>query len=71
MTFCPKDIIKNIRLERVKKGFSQEVMAELIGLSQNAYSKIERGDTQLHLSRLHEIVIALNIAFKCLLKKRN
>ncbi len=54
-------IIKNIRFERLKKEYSQEVMASLLNISQNAYSKIENGKTTLTVKRLQEIALILEV----------
>jgi transcriptional regulator with XRE-family HTH domain len=44
-----------IRTLRTSKGWTQENMAELLGLSPNGYSNIERGETELTMSRLEQI----------------
>lgn len=49
----------HIRLLRQQKGYSQENMADMLGLSTTAYGDIERGKTDLTLSRLHQIATAL------------
>ncbi|MGV3559456.1 helix-turn-helix domain-containing protein [Larkinella arboricola] len=48
-----------IRLLRQQKGYSQENMADMLGLSTTAYGDIERGKTDLTLSRLQQIATAL------------
>lgn len=48
-----------IRLLRQKKGYSQENMADMLGLSTTAYGDIERGKTDLTISRLQQIATAL------------
>lgn len=50
-----------IRKVRELKGYSQEYVAELLGLSQNNYSNIETGRTKLTLNRLDDISKILNI----------
>lgn len=62
MKLNPKIILKNIRFERLRKGYSQEVMAEMLGISQNAYSKMERGKTKLSISRLQNITHILGVS---------
>lgn len=59
-----KIITENIRLERLKKGLSQDKMANLLRISQNAYSKIESGKTTLTIIRLHQIARVLEIPFE-------
>ncbi|MEZ0539709.1 helix-turn-helix domain-containing protein [Fibrella arboris] len=48
-----------IRLARLQQGLSQENMADLLGLSTTAYGDIERGKTELTLSRLAHIADVL------------
>ncbi|MGA0558920.1 helix-turn-helix domain-containing protein [Larkinella sp. VNQ87] len=48
-----------IRLLRQQKGYSQENMADMLGLSTTAYGDIERGKTDLTISRLNQIATAL------------
>ncbi|MEI7795360.1 MAG: helix-turn-helix transcriptional regulator [Methylococcaceae bacterium] len=50
MKVCEK--IKRLRQE---KGWSQEELANKLEISVNAYGSIERGDTDVNLSRLEEI----------------
>ena len=59
-----KIITENIRLERLKKGLSQEKTANLLQISQNAYSKIESGKTTLTIIRLHQIAKVLEVPFE-------
>ncbi|MCF2873937.1 MULTISPECIES: helix-turn-helix domain-containing protein [unclassified Tenacibaculum] len=59
-----KIITENIRLERLRKGISQDKMANLLQISQNAYSKIESGKTTLTIIRLHQIAKVLEISFE-------
>lgn len=54
-------IAEKIRLNRLQRGFSQENMADLLGLSTTAYGDIERGKTDLTMSRLHQIADALGL----------
>lgn len=46
---------EKIRLLRESKQWSQEEMAEKLGLSITGYAKIERGETRLNLPRLDQI----------------
>lgn len=55
-------IEEKIRLQRLQRGFSQENMADLLGLSTTAYGDIERGKTELTLSRLNQIAGVLNLS---------
>lgn len=61
---------KEIRIQRTIKGYSQEYMANRLGISQNAYSKIERDETKLTLERLYDITEILEISVYKLLPER-
>jgi len=50
-----------IKQLRELKNFTQEHMAQQLGLSTRAYSKIESGETQLTINRLNEISEILGI----------
>lgn len=55
-----KTIADKIRFQRLEKGFSQENVADMLGISTTAYGDIERGKTDLTLSRLQGIVHVLS-----------
>ena len=44
-----------IRNIRTQKGYSQEYMAQKLGMNQSSYAKLERGGTQLTVERLNQI----------------
>ncbi len=50
-----KTIADKIRLLRLERGFSQENMADSLGISTTSYGDIERGKTDITLSRLMQI----------------
>ncbi|MCC8426636.1 helix-turn-helix domain-containing protein [Mucilaginibacter sp. UR6-11] len=50
-----KTIGKNIRTFRHQQGWSQEEVANRLGISIPAFSKIETGVTDINLSRLEQI----------------
>lgn len=52
-------LYEKVRELRKAGGFNQSYMANNLGLSQKAYSKIECGETQLTLERLEEIASLL------------
>lgn len=52
---------ENIRQLRIKKGLSQEYMAEKLGISQQSYSRIEIKAVNTALSRLKEIAEILEV----------
>lgn len=54
-------MLKKIRIARLEKGFSQENMADLLGISQCAYSNLENGKTKLGLKCLKKISEFLEI----------
>jgi transcriptional regulator with XRE-family HTH domain len=49
------NVYKTIRDIRTKKGYSQEFMADKLGMNQSSYGKLERGGTQLTIERLEQI----------------
>jgi len=50
-----------IKQLRELKNFTQEYMAQQLGLTTRAYSKIETGETQLTINRLNEISKILSV----------
>ena len=60
-----------IRIERIKKGLSQENMAFMLDISQAAYSKIESEQTTMTLPRLFKIAKILDLDMNVLLEKAN
>lgn len=55
------EIHKKIKSIRSVKGISQAEMAESLNIAVNNYSKIERGVTELTLSRINEIADILGV----------
>lgn len=56
---------KNLRVERVKNGLSQEKLAEKAGLSCFTHiGKIERGEMNPTLTTIVSIMKALNVSFE-------
>jgi len=53
---------ERIRLQRLQRGLSQENMADLLSLSTTAYGDIERGKTDLTISRLSQIAHVLDVS---------
>jgi transcriptional regulator with XRE-family HTH domain len=56
-----KDVGEKIRLQRLAKKYSQEYMAFMLDISQAAYSKIERDETELTIQRIFDIGEILEI----------
>ncbi len=52
---------EKIRQIRLLKGFSQENMADMLGISTTAYGDIERNKTELTISRATEIAKVLSV----------
>jgi transcriptional regulator with XRE-family HTH domain len=52
---------EKIRKIRIEKGFSQEYVAEKLGISSPAFSNIERDKTQLTWDRIEDISKILNV----------
>ncbi|WP_428655402.1 helix-turn-helix domain-containing protein [Runella sp.] len=62
-----KTIAEKIRLFRLERGLSQENMADSLGISTTSYGDIERGKTDLSLSRFYQIAEALNVTIAVLM----
>jgi transcriptional regulator with XRE-family HTH domain len=60
-------VLENIVKYRKEKGFSHEVMANMLEIAQPTYYKIESGKTELSLRRLYQIASALEIGVDKLL----
>src|SRR5690554_6021103 len=54
-------ILEKIVIERNKKGFSYENMADELGVTVSGYRKIETGNTKLTVERLFKIASILDI----------
>lgn len=55
------NIGEKIRQARQQKGFSQENMADMLGISTTAYGDIERNKTELTIARATEIAGLLQV----------
>lgn len=49
-------VYRNIRKIRIERKFTQEYMAEQMSISQTYYSRMERGEKDITLSRLFKIL---------------
>lgn len=49
------EIADKIRKLREEHGWSQEKVAESLGITSNGYAKIERGETKINIRRLEEL----------------
>lgn len=59
-------ISKKLKLERNKKGYSQEELAFRAGINKNTIWKIETGQTSPNIVTLEKIAYALDIDFATL-----
>src|ERR1700710_800041 len=57
-----KSVGKNIRTIRHQRGWSQEDVANRLGISIPAFSKIETGVTDINLSRLEQIATIYEVS---------
>ena len=53
---------ENIRKVRELRNYTQEYMADQMGLSISGYGKIERNDSDISLSRITQIAAILNVS---------
>jgi transcriptional regulator with XRE-family HTH domain len=60
---------ENIRIQRAIKGYSQQYMAYALDISQAAYSKMERNETELSIRRIFAIAEILEISPYVLMPK--
>lgn len=47
-----KQFGRNVKAERIRKGFTQETFAELMGVNREYISKIERGTANMSLKKI-------------------
>ena len=57
----PTLVLDSIRRLRQQKGYSQEYMAFMMDMSQNNYSKLERGATPLTINKLYDVAEILEV----------
>lgn len=56
-----------IRKIRREKDFSQEYVAEQLGITQSHYSKVERGEVEITMSKLLQLAKLFEVEVKDLL----
>lgn len=56
-----EEIRERIRTLRIDKGYSQDYMADMLNISQNAYHKLEKGYTRIHLEKFIDIAKVLEV----------
>ncbi|MEY2666676.1 MAG: hypothetical protein RLZZ384_847 [Pseudomonadota bacterium] len=60
---------KKIRFLRLNKGWSQETMADKLNMSPNGYGSIERGETNVQISRILQIAKLFDVNASDLLQE--
>lgn len=63
--------IETIRELREQNDWTQEQMAEKLGITRNGYAKIERGESMPNLERLNEIATLFGVEVTELLDNKN
>lgn len=63
-----REVAANIRKIRQDKNYKQDYLAAKLDMSQNAYSKIELGRSNITLSRLIQIAEVLEVDMLSILK---
>lgn len=63
-----KNLGLNIKSERIRKGYSQENLAELCDISRNSISLIETGKINPTILKIIDIAKALSVDINVLLK---
>lgn len=53
---------KRLKSARIKKGYTQEKLSEIIDMSTPYLSKIENGKVKINLRRLHQICLELGVS---------
>ena len=53
---------ENLRKIRLKKGMSQEKLAELAGLHRTYVSSVERGERNISLINIEKLAVALDVS---------
>ena len=61
------ELPEKIKIIRSYKNWTQEDIAEKLGISTNSYAKIERGETDVNFSRLQQIANVMEIELPHLL----
>ena len=56
-----KKVGLNIRLERVKRGISQEILADMAGIARSTMGIIERGEQSPSLQTIAKVANALQL----------
>lgn len=54
-------VILRLKQIRLSKNWSQEMTAKAIGITQNAYSRLEGGNTKITMDRLFQLAEAFEV----------
>ncbi|WP_353126618.1 helix-turn-helix domain-containing protein [Parapedobacter pyrenivorans] len=64
-----KIVATNIRRVREYRNYTQKHVASSLGISQNAYSKLELGESKITMERFFEIANILNVSYAGLMER--
>lgn len=62
-----KQLGRNIKAERIRKGYTQEAFAEIAGVTREYISRIERGQVNMSILKILNIANLLNTDIQNLL----
>jgi ribosome-binding protein aMBF1 (putative translation factor) len=62
------EVVKTIISQRIKRGWSQTELAEVVGSRQPVISRLERGEGNPSLSTLHKIAKAFDLSLQVSMK---
>lgn len=63
-----KQFGRNVKAERIRKGLTQEALAEKIGVNREYISKIERGNANMSLKKIVNLTNFIGADIKDILK---
>ena len=63
-----KQFGRNVKAERIRKGLTQEALAEKIGVNREYISKIERGTANMSLKKIVNLTNFIGADIKHILK---
>ena len=63
-----KQLGRNIKAERVRKGYTQEYFAEVLGVTREYLSRIERGQENMSILKIHNLANNLETSINNLLR---
>lgn len=60
----------NLRRIRTERGYTQEQLSEIAGISTSFYANIERGKKGMSVFVLHDLAHALDVSTDCLMSEK-